>query len=858
VASALTFFFSDVEGSTRLAAELGTDSFARALDEHRALMRGAFARHGGREVSTGGDSFFAVFESASDAIAAAVDTQRALTRPLPSRVEIRIRIGLHAGNAVRIGDDYLGLDVNRAARIADAGHGGQIVVSDAIHAVVGSLAGDVMLTDLGRHRLKDVGSERLWQVEGPGLPPGPFPPPRSLEAHPTNLPSAAGELIGREVELGMLAEMLTTHQVVTVVGAGGIGKSRVAIETARALVARFPDGVYYLDLAALTTADLAAAALLDVLGVSAGAEDSLEILRTRLRDRELLILLDTADRVAGMADLVASLAAACPRVRLLVTSRTPLRISAERELPIGPLTVAEGARLFQVRASFAHGAQGDPSTTLTIDRLVARLDAIPLAIELAAARARVLTPAAILERLEQRLPALGTGPSDLPDRQRTLDATISWSYEQLEPSPQRLFNRLGVFAGSFDLSAVEGVASEPGDDALASLERLVDRSLVSADRQPDQLAFRLLGPIRDFAAAQFARSADVNVIRLRHAQYHLDVLRGLALALESGDDLAAVAAIERAEPELAGALGWSLDEGDANLGLEMAALLGKYWWSRGRLQEGIGWLGRVLAEPVGPTTDRAVLAKALYWSGVLHDDARRSVEARDRLEQALALQQELNDDRAVARTLNSLGVVARSQGDFDGAANLFADSLERKRKLGDVRGIAATLSNLGILASDRGDLEAAAELFAEALAIDESTGSAGAVAVSCLNLGSVLVRAGKTQQGLEQIRRALPGIAELGDPELVVEILSTLAHVRLEAPDANGPAEAARLSLVAQELRQREGIPLREIERDDVDDLLRRELAILGPDAINAIRAEASVTDLDASVRLAVAAAGSS
>ena len=857
--AALAFFFSDIEGSTRLAAQLGTQAFAQALDSHRALVRDAFGRHGGREVSTGGDSFFAVFASPSDAVAAAVATQRGLARPIAPGVEVRVRVGLHVGHAVRIGDDYLGLDVNRAARVADAGHGGQILVSDAARAALGPLAGGLALRDLGRHRLKDVGPERLWQVEGPDLPAGPFPPPRSLDAHPSNLPAATAELVGREAERSRLAELLEASQVVTVVGAGGIGKSRLAIEVARSLVARFPDGVFYLELAPIPTADLAAAALLDVLGLPEATDgNALEVVRTRLRDRDLLILLDTTDRVAGVDRLVASLAAACPHVRLLVTSRTPLRIAAERELVIGPLPSNDGARLFEARARAVRpGWEANPESVAAIDRLVARLDGIPLAIELAAARVRILTPAAILDRLERRLPALAEGPSDLPDRQRTLDATIDWSHEQLGPEERRLFARLGVFVGPFDLMAIEGVAGEAGEDALGLLERLVDRSLVIADRSSDEPGFRLLGPIRDFAVNALRRSGEEALIRERHATYHLGLVEGLAEALERGDDLGAVAAIERVEPEIRAALEWALGDGAAILALDMAGRLGRYWWVRGRVREGVGWLERALASDVAgaPATDRPTLARALYWAGVLLDDARRSDEARARLESALTLQLELGDERAVARTLNSLGVVARSQGQLERATELLTQSLEGKRRIGDERGVAVTLSNLGIVASDRGDHDQAAELMAEALAVDESSGSASGIVVSRVNLGSILVRAGRTDEGLDQIRRALPGIGELGDPELVAAVLTSLSQIRLAASDPAGPRDAARLTLAGEELRRREGIPLLQVERDEADDLLRREAALLGPEAMASTRAEASVTDLDAALRLAVAAA---
>src|SRR4051794_28222362 len=558
----LTFFFSDVEGSTQLAEQLETQAFARALEAHRALVRDAFEQHRGREISTGGDSFFAVFASVGDAVAAAVDVQRRLADPLDNGVRLRVRIGLHAGHAVRVGDDYLGLDVNRAARVADAGHGGQIVVSGAVRGALGRLDEGVALRDLGRHRLKDVGAERLWQVEADGLAAGPFPPPRSLEAHPSNLPTATAEFVGRDAEMSRLANLLAANQVVTVTGAGGIGKSRLAIETARSAIERFPDGVFYLDVSSLPNADAAAGALVDVLAIASTSDDPVHVLQKRLRDRDLLIVLDTADRVAAISALIASLAATCPHVKLLVTSRSPLHIAAERVLALGPLAATDAVRLFEERARAARPEwRADASTQGAVERLVDRLDAIPLAIELAAARIRILTPKAILDRLERQLPALADAPSDMPDRQRTLNATIAWSFEQLDPGEQRLFARLGVFVAAFGLDAVDGVAGEGDVDSLAVLDRLVDRSLVATDESSEMPGFRLLAPIREFAGQVLRASGEEEALRERHARYHLELLRSLSDALDSPDDLAAVGAIEHSQPHPRGTPGRGLDDG---------------------------------------------------------------------------------------------------------------------------------------------------------------------------------------------------------------------------------------------------------------------------------------------------------
>jgi predicted ATPase/class 3 adenylate cyclase len=869
--SALTFFFSDVEGSTQLATALG-ERFAEVLGEHYAIVRSAFGAHGGSEVSTGGDSFFAVFASPLDALLAAAAIERALIRPLAAGATVRVRIGLHTGHALRVGNDYLGLDVHRAARIANAGHGGQVLVSEMTRrAIVDPLPEGLALRDLGRHRLKDVGPERLWQLEGPGLPVGSFPPPRSLEAHPTNLPAETSALVDREPDLDAVAALVRAAPVVTVLGAGGIGKTRVAIEVARSLVGAFPDGVFHLDLASTPSADIAAASLAEIMGLPADSgQRPVDQLLDRLRNRDLLLVFDTADRVADLPQLVASIAGACPRIRVLVTSRSPLHVAAEREYVLAPLDAAAAIELFAARASAARsGFTLDPPTRTTVERLVNMLDGIPLAIELAAARVRLLTPAALLGRLERRLPALAEAARDLPDRQRTLRDTIAWSYELLVPAEQSLFAQLGVFAGSFDLSALEAIVTLPdGSDVLALVEQLVDRSLLVTETADDEPRFRLLAPIREFATDILQARGGADMVRERHAKYWVAFVREHAPALEGSDDLAAVAALRARETEIRAALDWLLAStqgsppGEAYgselavLALDAVGLLGRYWWTRGRVHEGSSWLERALATDTNG--GRHERAQALYWAGVMLDEVRRPEDARDRLESALALFREIGDDGAVARALNSLGVVARSLGDAARAEALFEESIGQKRRLGDQAGIAVSLSNLGVVAGDRGDHARAAELFSDALMIDESIGAAGNVALDCANLGETLVRAGRLEDGLVQIRRALPGIAELEDPDEVANVLTSIAHAMLDSRGPTSTDDAARLLLAGEALRERERIPLRAIDRDEVDDLLQRIAVLLEPDVLDSIRAEVSSIDLPAAIALARTAAAAS
>jgi predicted ATPase/class 3 adenylate cyclase len=915
-AGTVTFFFSDIEASTRLAASLG-DRFADVLAAHRALVRAAFAEHGGIEISTEGDSFFAVFSSAPAAVLAAAAVQQALAaHPWPADGEVRVRIGLHTGQAVRIGHDYVGIDVNRAARIAAAGHGGQVLVSATARAAALQAAGGsadrlpdgLVLDDLGRHRLKDVGPERLWQLAGAGLPSG-FGPLRSLEAHPSNLPLELSPLVDREDERTALVALVRATPLVTVTGPGGIGKSRLALRAARDLLESFPDGVFHLDLASVDRSDAVVAGIAEQLGVRPPPDGPLlPALLDHMRDRELLVVLETADRVADLAGFLGVVAGNCPRTRVLVTSRSPLHASAEREIPLRPLAADAAVALFIARARAVRPdfAPAGPEAA-AVAEICARLDGLPLAIELAAARVRLLGVQTLLERLANRLPLLGGGARDAPDRQRTLRDTIAWSHELLGPDEQALLGRLATFVGPFDLVAAEAVAPRSAGspaggpaDALELLGQLVDRSLVATAERGEGDAraaasdgrFRLLQTIREFALERLAATGDHDAARDAHGRYWLDFARANLVALDGPDDLAALAAAKRAQDDLRSALGWLLDGGAASpeptpgptlapahgptlgpmpapsrephhgadsaaadarraVALDLAGTLGRSWWLHGHVREGVEWLERALA--AAPDAPPAVRSRALFWSGVLHDDQRDAPRAAERLEACLALQRSIGDERAVARTLNSLGVVARSLGDLERAEALLTESLERKRALGDEQGAASTLSNLGLVAHDRGRLDDAIDLLRQALRRDEASGARGGAATSLVNLGGVLIDTGRIGEGLTALRSAMPVVAELADPELVAELLEHLGQAALADGGATGAAAATRLLLTAQVLRDREGLRLRDVERAGLDKTLLAATARLDVAAVEQAAAEARAMDLDAALALAAA-----
>src|SRR4051812_27401034 len=555
----VTFLFTDVEGSTRLLLERGA-GYADLLAEHRTALRAAFDRHDGVEVDTQGDAFFVAFARATDAVAAAAAAREALAGG-----PIRVRMGIHTGEPQLTDEGYVGIDVHRAARVAAAAHGGQIVLSATTRRL---LHDDSQLRDLGEHRLKDmVDAERLFQLGD-----GEFPPLRTLDA--TNLPGVSMPLVGRERELAELVALLSNGtRLLTVTGAGGTGKTRLALQVAAEFVGTLHDGVFWIPLAGLSDPELVPSEIARAVG----APDDLGGF---LRRRQLLILLDNFEHLLDAAPTVSELLSSSSEVRVLVTSRTPLHVSAEQEYQLEPLPAGDAATLFVQRArGFGRKLTADD----TVAQICRRLDGLPLAIELAAARTKLLAPERLLERLGSVLPLLTGGARDAPERQRTLRATIEWSYDLLDGRVQAFFARLGVFAGAFSFTAAEEVAGADLDD----LEALVDSSLVKPigdDR------FLMLETIREYAAEKLVGSTAAEDVRRRHAAF----FSGLAEeAYQHRFDAEAEwsGRLELDHDDIRAALDW-LETNDLHGPLALAGALGWFWLSHGHLTEGRDRLAR--------------------------------------------------------------------------------------------------------------------------------------------------------------------------------------------------------------------------------------------------------------------------
>ena len=684
-AGTISLLFTDIEGSTRLLEQIG-DAYADRLHEHHRLLRGSFERRGGVEVNTAGDAFFVVFRSAPDALAAATEAQAALAEAGP----IRVRMGIHTGEPIRTEEGYVGMDVHRAARIAAAGHGGQVLLSRATYELVDPRG----LHDLGTHRLKDVGEIHLYQVGDERFPP-------IAGARSTNLPALTTTLLGREPERADILRLLREddRRLVTVTGPGGIGKTRLAIAVAQELIESFFDGIWFIDLANVADPALVEPSIGNALGTTAD-------LASFLRGRDVLLLIDNFEQVVGAAGTVSRLLTQCPGVACLVTSREALRIGGEQEYPLSPLSDTASVELFLERARLLDpGFEAEKDVLLELCR---RLDGIPLAIELAAARVRLLDPRQLLQRLDERLPVLAGRGRDAPERHRTLEATIDWSYALLDATEQAMFARLSVFSGGWTLKAAEEVC---GAD-IEVLGALVDKSLVRIDAG----RFAMFETIRAYATERASKEGSVDELRPRHAAFY-----------------AAIAG--RAEPELTGreqhvwldrvaadydnfrsALELSTGaDGDGELALRLAAGLAIFWFLRGLFQEGLTWLDLVIDQTEGI---HAHARAAVLWGGALLSAVVGNEERSLMLaEQCLALAHSIDDGSMVARSQGILALHAFFRNDLSSARSEFEESIFYARRVGDEWCLADSLGTLASIYPLQGEFERSEEAALEGLDI---------------------------------------------------------------------------------------------------------------------------------------------
>jgi predicted ATPase len=719
---------------------MGAVDYAKALGEHRRTLREAFGAHGGVEVDTQGDAFFVAFQTAPGALEAAA---RALTGL--ARGPIRVRMGIHTGTPLLSDEGYVGVDVHRAARIAGVGHGGQVLVSSSTAALLDTHR----LRDLGEHRLKDLSApERIYQ-----LGPEAFPPLKSL--YRTNLPIPATAFVGRGHELAQVLALLAQDDVrlLTLTGPGGTGKTRLGLQAAAESAERHPDGVFWLPLASLHDPDLVLEAARQALGVKGD-------LAEHIADKSLLVLFDNFEHVVDAAEEVSELLTACPNLQLLVTSRELLRTPGEQAYPVPPLEPRDGVALFLARA---HAALPSFVADKAVTELCARLEQLPLALELAAARVRVLSTEQLLERLADRLDLLKAGRGVDP-RQQTLRATIEWSYQLLSPDEQQLFARLAVFAGGCTLETAERVCEAD----LDTLQSLVDKSLVRV-REGDR--FWMLETIREYANEKLEESGEAEGLRRLHAECFL------ALAEEAEPHLLATPEewperLEREHDNLRAALDRLEGSGEGQLAQRLAGALWRYWYMRGHLTEGRRRLESALAADASPTVARATALNGAAGMAVTAGDF---ATARAQAEDGLAIHRTLGDAPGYARSYFMLGFAAIEEGDFPRARPLLEESVRLFHTLHDEHRTGIATFNLAWAYDELGDRERAVALTEDNLQRARALRDERLEAFSLESLAGYAHADDRIEEALSMLKESLRIRRDLVDPLHIAMNLSGFA-----------------------------------------------------------------------------------
>ncbi len=864
----VTFLFTDIEGSTRLW-ETQHAAMQQALADHDAIMRKAIEANGGCIVKTTGDGAHAVFAIAADALTACLAAQSALTAQDWGKVRITSRMALHSGAAELRDGDYYGPAPNRAARLMAAAHGGQVLLSLATEELVRDhLPARTSLRDMGERRLKDlIHPERVFQVIAPDLPVD-FPPLKTLDARPNNLPAQTTPFIGRENEIRAVKAKLANGNVrlLTLSGVGGTGKTRLALHAAADTVDDFEHGVFFVPLATLRDHALVLQTIAQAFGMREVAGRPLwEQLRDHLRERQLLLVLDNFEQVIDAAPLVSDLLAAAPKVKVLVTSREVLRLSGEVDHPVSSMSIPDRKQLpplsqftqydavalfidraVAVKPSFVVTNENAPS----IAEICCQLDGLPLAIELAAARVRVLPPQKMLPELSRRLSFVTSSARDLPARQKTLRGTIDWSHDLLTADEQILFRRMAVFVGGCTLQAIEAVCNVNADlPVLATVESLVGKSLLKQTDANGEPRLAMLETIREYAGNRLLAADEAERLQERHRDYFLALSEEAEPNLKGAEQAEWLERLEHEHDNLRAALGRSLLDAGAEAGLRQCGALQRFWWTRGHLTEGREWCRRVLckAENEKRTKDHAIVRNAAgalaYFQGDLADARaqcekglpilrqlgdRKSiagalsnlgnilyaegdyVAAGERHTESLAIQRELGNRKGAAVALNNLGNVAAELGDYATARALLEESLTIDRELGDRSGIAISLNNLGDYACEQGDFLAARTLYEESLDIKRKLGNRSGIAITLNGLGNVLAEQGDYPAARALYEESLSIRRDLGDRRGIAYALEGLAAVAAALDNA---LRALRIWGAAERLREEIGAPLPPNER---------------------------------------------
>lgn len=877
----ITLLFTDMEGSTRLLQQLG-ESYASVLADCRHLLRLAFAQHNGHEVDTQGDAFFVSFARATDALAAAAVIQRTLAaHPWPQDVSVRVRIGLHTGEPQLSSEGYIGVDVHHAARIMSAGHGGQILLSPTTRQLVEQhLPEGTYLDDLGEHRLKDLQRPtHLFQLSLSGLATD-FPPLKTLDTSPNNLPIQPTPFIGREKEVTTVGQLLRRPDVllVTLTGPGGVGKTRLGLQVAAELTDLFADGVFLVALAPVNMPTQVVSAIAQTLGIGEASDQPLfPLLQASLKEKQLLLLLDNFEQVADAAVILAELLTACPKLKVLVTSRMGLHVRAEHEFIVPPLSLPNPKRLpdlvtlsqYEAVALFIQRSQAvKPDFQVTnanapaVAAICARLDGLPLAIELAAARSKFFAPQALLTRLEQGLALLTGGARDLPARQQTLHAAIAWSYNLLAHHEQQLFRRLSVFVDGCTWEAAEVVCqatSTLAGDVFDSLLSLVDKSLLRQEESTHgEPRFWMLQMLREFGLECLASAAETEVTRQVHTLHFLALAEEAEHHLRSAQQGLWLARLEQEHENLRAALNWLLEHARMGEGTEegqrqaeqtlrLCVALEPFWYVRGYSREGLSFLDQALAthEAVGAAVKARALHAAAELAASLDDLERTEILctesltlfhnladkagmgdclellgmndwgrgqyalARSRLEEAATLYQQMGESWKQGRCFTQLARIATVQGQYDQAHGLLEQSLTLYRALGDKERLGWVLYLLArLLFLSQRDAAQARSLTEQSLAFLQEIDNPWERAYTLVLLGQITLQQGKQEQAYALFEESVGCFKEVGDQIGTADALMGLASVVALQGELVAACALYQESLaLARETDYKEGIP---------------------------------------------------